>query len=422
MARRGTDPAGELADRMRELIDRSGLSLDAIAIRTGRGREEWEAYVRGLRRPPREVTSALAEAVGTHEAPLLELWDRAELRARSEGTDPDAYPTIFLTGGALDSLSDQDESPGEQEELDGSRDQDEPDARYGPGPDTPHDDGAAGAGPDDDADRFGGPPPPRHLGDFTDFSGSSDFGDFSGEGRPGPGQRPGRAKTLVLVSTAVGVALVVLAVVLLTGLGDTGSGGARTDAGRTAAGRTDAGTAPGGAASPTSAGTALGGESATGPGPGGTPGSGASGSAPPPVSGSAGASGPATGPASPQAPGASASASLPPGVRCAPGACAGLDPEAMGCASGHATTLATGTVGGAFVEVRYSAVCAAAWGRVTGAAASGSLLITPGGGPVAADAGGPSGSYTPMVAAPEPHALRACFTLSTGAEGCATAR
>ncbi|MCF3964259.1 DUF2690 domain-containing protein, partial [Streptomyces fuscigenes] len=107
---------------------------------------------------------------------------------------------------------------------------------------------------------------------------------------------------------------------------------------------------------------------------------------------------------------------------CAPGACAGRDPEDMGCASGRATTLATGAVGGAFVEVRYSAACDAAWARVTGSAPGGTLVITPGGSPVAADTGPRTGAYTPMVAAPDPHGLRACLVLTDGEEGCATAR
>ncbi|MEW2547432.1 DUF2690 domain-containing protein [Streptomyces sp. NPDC047002] len=370
MARRATDPAGELADRMRELIDRSGLSLDAVAARTGLSRADWAAYVRGVRRPPREATAALAEAVGTYRAPLLELWDRAELRARSEGAVPEPYPeypgersTVRLPAVAAEPAGD----PGERR------------VPEGPGE-------SAGATA----------PLPRHVD---------------------RARRPGHARTLTLVSTAVGVALVVLAVVLLTGLG--GGGDAPAAAGQPSA--TDATDATNTAGAPHATGRTT------------APPSAPSGQAAPPRP-----TGPTAAPSSPSSlspsppsppsspssssPSASTGAVPPSGVRCAPGTCAGADPEAMGCASGRARTLATSAVGGAFVEVRYSAVCGAAWGRVTGSASGGTLLVTPGGTPVPAQAGTGTGTYTPMVAAPEPHGLRACLTLGTGAKGCATAR
>ncbi|GAA3762985.1 DUF2690 domain-containing protein [Streptomyces tremellae] len=352
MARRATDPAGELADRIRELIDRSGLSLDAVAARTGLSRADWAAYVRGVRRPPREATAALAEAVGTHRAPLLELWDRAELRARSEGAVPEPYP----------------EYPEER-----------PTVRL----------------PAVDAEPAGGPGE-RQVPETT--------GAFAGATAPLPRhvdrqRRPGHARTLTLVSTAVGVALVVLAVVLLTGLGGGGDG-------------------PAAAGQPSATGDASAPGRTTAPPP-------AASAHPTPLEPAPPTAAPSTPfapPSTPSSPPASTAASPPPGVLCAPGTCAGADPEAMGCASGRARTLATRAVGSAFVEVRYSDVCGAAWGRVTGSASGGTLLVTPGGTPVPAEAGAGAGAYTAMVAAPVPHGLRACLTLPAGTEGCATAR
>ncbi|MBP0461079.1 DUF2690 domain-containing protein [Streptomyces montanisoli] len=328
MARRGTDPAGELADRIRELIDRSGLSLDAVAARTGRGRHEWDAYVRGLRRPSREATAALAEALGTQRDPLLQLWDRAESHAPASVTGEGGRPAPSRRG-------------------------------------------------------TGHPHAPRHS---------------RPGGRPHGDRRPRHARTGTLVATAVGVALVVLAVVLLTGLG----GG---DGHTAAAGSRTSPAAPGG-----HGGSGRSGGKAAAPAPAPT----------------------ATDPAATASPSPSASASasagpsLPGGVRCAPGACAGEDPEATGCAGGNASTLAAARVGGAYVEVRYSATCRAAWARVTGAPSGATLRITPGGSPVAAgaeaDAGAGVGTYTPMVAAADPHGLRACLTPAHGPRGCASAR
>ncbi|WP_030903633.1 DUF2690 domain-containing protein [Streptomyces sp. NRRL F-5126] len=303
MARRGTDPAGELTDRIRELIDRSGLSVDAVAARTGRGRHEWDAYVRGLRRPSREATAALAEALGAHGGPLLELWDRAESHAPT--------PVADDTGRIAP-------------------------PRRGTG--HPHH--------------------PRHSRPGR---------------RPHGDRRPRHARTGTLVATAVGVALVVLAVVLLTGLG--GGGDSRTAA-----------------AAPTATDPATASPSAT-----------------------------ASSSPSPSA-ATSARPSLPAGVRCAPGACAGADPETAGCAGGHASTVAAARVAGAYVEVRYSATCRAAWARVTGAPSGATLLIAPGGGPVAAHAGAGAGTYTPMVDAQDPRGLRACLTPATGPRGCTSAR
>ncbi|WP_342353977.1 DUF2690 domain-containing protein [Streptomyces eurocidicus] len=128
------------------------------------------------------------------------------------------------------------------------------------------------------------------------------------------------------------------------------------------------------------------------------------------------------------APSASAVADLPAGVKCVGADCAGKDPEAMGCGGARATTAGSATVGSSYVEVRYSAVCGAAWGRITRAAvgdavrisarAQGSVPARTESGRVARAADG----YTPMVAVSAPGQATACATLAAGAQGCTVPR
>ncbi|MFF3563276.1 helix-turn-helix domain-containing protein [Streptomyces sp. NPDC002574] len=116
-------------------------------------------------------------------------------------------------------------------------------------------------------------------------------------------------------------------------------------------------------------------------------------------------------------------AELPSGVKCTGATCTGEDPEGMGCGGAHARTTASAWIGGAYVETRYSEVCAAAWARISAAALGDTLTVGP------ARATGPAqrtrigrtaAAYTPMLAAPAPSAVRACATLASGLHGCAT--
>ncbi|MFD8548304.1 helix-turn-helix domain-containing protein [Streptomyces sp. NPDC059649] len=73
------DPAvGEFTERLRGLVDRSRLSVAAVADRTGFSKTSWERYLDGRLLPPRRAVVALAEATGTDPGHLLMRWEPAE--------------------------------------------------------------------------------------------------------------------------------------------------------------------------------------------------------------------------------------------------------------------------------------------------------------------------------------------------------
>ncbi|MER0447806.1 DUF2690 domain-containing protein [Streptomyces sp. Edi4] len=75
----------EFADQLRRLVDRSGLSVAAVAERTGYSRTSWERYLGGRLFAPRAAVVALAEVTGANPVHLTTLWEPAERAwARSE--------------------------------------------------------------------------------------------------------------------------------------------------------------------------------------------------------------------------------------------------------------------------------------------------------------------------------------------------
>ncbi|WP_345015723.1 helix-turn-helix domain-containing protein [Streptomyces shaanxiensis] len=111
---------------------------------------------------------------------------------------------------------------------------------------------------------------------------------------------------------------------------------------------------------------------------------------------------------------------LPAGVKCSGDSCTGKDAESMGCSGDLVTTAKTATVGTAVVEVRYSETCGAAWGRITQAAQGDEVVVTVGKtkqtGTITA--AGDTIAYTPMVAVKDAGEANACATLAVGQEGC----
>lgn len=68
----------EFAGQLRRLVERSGLSISAVADRTGYSKTSWERYLNGRLLPPRRAVVALAEATGAHAGHLTTLWELAE--------------------------------------------------------------------------------------------------------------------------------------------------------------------------------------------------------------------------------------------------------------------------------------------------------------------------------------------------------
>ncbi|MFG2152371.1 helix-turn-helix domain-containing protein [[Kitasatospora] papulosa] len=123
-------------------------------------------------------------------------------------------------------------------------------------------------------------------------------------------------------------------------------------------------------------------------------------------------------PAAPSAGAGTGAPRSPSVVGCGGAGCAGQDPETTGCGGRFADTVARATVGGALVEVRWSATCGAAWARITRASAGDTVRITAGSSEQEGAVGAEAEAYTPMVAADQASDARACATLVSGATGC----
>ncbi|WP_329621619.1 XRE family transcriptional regulator [Streptomyces sp. NBC_01255] len=168
------------AERLRRLVDRSGLGVTAVAERTGHDRSTWDAYLSARRPVPRNAVAALAEVTGTDPGDLAAEWERAE-RGWSRSGRPDG----------LDGAGDSGDAAG-------------PDDGPGDGPDD---------GPGGDRTmqirRLGQVPAPA-----------------SAPASPDPAPSPPRPRRTPLLYAAgiLGALLVVTAALLLVDLGGTGDG------------------------------------------------------------------------------------------------------------------------------------------------------------------------------------------------------
>ncbi|WP_274561469.1 XRE family transcriptional regulator [Streptomyces spiramyceticus] len=68
----------EFASQLRRLVDRSGLSIAAVADRTGYSKTSWERYLNGRLLAPKGAVVALAEVTGTNSGHLTTMWELAE--------------------------------------------------------------------------------------------------------------------------------------------------------------------------------------------------------------------------------------------------------------------------------------------------------------------------------------------------------
>ncbi|GDY54423.1 hypothetical protein SVIO_050460 [Streptomyces violaceusniger] len=123
------------------------------------------------------------------------------------------------------------------------------------------------------------------------------------------------------------------------------------------------------------------------------------------------------------APATSARQQLPEGVKCAGQDCTGQDPQAMGCGT-SATTTADVTVGTAYVEVRYSKTCEAAWARIARANPGDVIQVEVPGANGGADrsrsgrVGADGDAYTKMISVDSAARATACATLGGGTRAC----
>ncbi|MFI2200039.1 XRE family transcriptional regulator [Streptomyces sp. NPDC020192] len=73
-----TTPDEPLVAELRELKDRTGLSLAALAARTPYSKSAWHRYLSGGTPPPRPAVEALCRLAGADPDAVLALWDAAD--------------------------------------------------------------------------------------------------------------------------------------------------------------------------------------------------------------------------------------------------------------------------------------------------------------------------------------------------------
>ncbi|WP_217235124.1 XRE family transcriptional regulator [Streptomyces sp. AC555_RSS877] len=410
----------EFASQVRRLVDRSGLSIAAVADRTGYSKTSWERYLNGRLLAPKGAIVALAEVTGTNPIHLTTMWELAERAwSRSEMRHDMTMEAIRISQAraALGELG----APAAGAK--GSKTA----RRSGSATATPGIAGPAGVVPSvptqptapDARDSAGGVrdvlPPGGSPGDSSGES-SSSSGSSSGANSWGLAgyQRP--APT-----------------------GGRGSGAGAGAGSRPAGSVSASGTASGDGPVRTPAPASPYGDPPQGPRPGRGRSSGSAGGkrrltmflagvvGVVVVIGAAyvltdgGDAGKKEDVAASPTPSVSTDPDLPAGVKCSGDSCTGKDAESMGCSGDLVTTAKTATVGTTVVEVRYSETCGAAWGRITQAAQGDEVRVTAGKAEEQTGtitAAGDTVTYTPMVAVKDAGEAEACATLASGREGC----
>ncbi|KUL39736.1 helix-turn-helix domain-containing protein [Streptomyces regalis] len=403
----------EFASQLRRLVDRSGLSIAALADRTGYSKTSWERYLNGRLLAPKGAIVALAEVTGTNPVHLTTMWElaerawsRSEMRhdmtmeairisqaraalsefgappanakgsakagrtARKSGSAT-ATPGVAGPAGVAPTVPPTVPAQPTAPEVRDSVVRDSPvrdsgvrgshggDVREG-GSSGDNSWGLAGyRGPSPTGGRTGGTPPSGTAGvPGAAVPGSAGmpgpYGEPPQRPRPGRGSSAGgggKRRLTMFLAGVVGVLVVIAAVFYLT---DPGNGNKDPDA----------------AKSPS--------------------------------------------------PSVTTDPDLPAGVECSGDSCTGKDAESMGCSGDLVTTAKTATVGTAVVEVRYSETCGAAWGRITQAAQGDEVVVTVGRTKQTGSItlAGDTIAYTPMVAVKDAGEATACATLAAGQEGC----
>ncbi|MFI6401210.1 helix-turn-helix domain-containing protein [Streptomyces sp. NPDC050548] len=386
----------EFASQLRRLVDRSGLSVAAVADRTGYSKTSWDRYLNGRLLAPKGAIVALAEVTGTHPVHLTTMWElaerawsRSEMRhdmtmeamrisqaraalgefgappanaqsgkapsGKAEGGKADGGKTA-RKGGSVTATPGVADPAGVSPTVPPQPAAPEPDVREGASQ-VGNSWGVAGyAGPTSGPGQSGGAAVRPGAGRVPETP--VPHGELPRAPRPGPpdGLAGARRRLLMFGAGVVGVLVVIAAVFLFT---RHGGGDGKATATHTSA-----------------------------------------------------------------SPSVSTNPDLPAGVKCAGAGCTGKDAEAMGCTTdaGAATTAKTATVGTTVVEVRYSKTCGAAWGRITAGVPGDSVRVSAGTVKESDSitAAGDNIAYTPMVAVTDAGEAKACVTLASGQKGCTT--
>ncbi|MFG2603727.1 DUF2690 domain-containing protein [Streptomyces sp. NPDC048514] len=459
----------EFTSQLRRLVDRSGLSVAALADSTGYGKASWERYLGGRLLAPKGAIVALAEATGTNPVHLVTLWELAERAWSRAEMRHDRTMEAMRIAQARAALGES--GTGGAAAASGA-------AKAAAASGAAKAGGASAAAKTGGTGKAGGWPSARKNGGSALTPGVAGPAGVSPTfpGRPAaPGAGAGAAESDNR-EVADGGSRGPSADGGATGAGSGGNSwglagyrgpspaSARPGAGGSGNGSAGAGAGAGADASVKAgagAGAALGAGSWTRPpvvpeASAGTPGGRS------PNDGRPQAPGPAGGPpgagsgrrrvtmflaglvgvlvviaavffftergdrdgkggaAKSPSPAAGRHASLPPGVKCAGAACTGKDAEAMGCSGDLVTTAESVTVGTATLEVRYSKTCGTAWGRVTGAVPGDEVRVSAGGAEQKGTitSAGDTIAYTPMVAVKNAAQAKSCATLASGATGC----
>ncbi|MFE9096269.1 helix-turn-helix domain-containing protein [Streptomyces sp. NPDC007264] len=103
----------QLVVQLRRVKDHSGLSLEALAARTGYSRSSWDRYLNGRAIPPQQAVAALARACDTDPARLLALHEVAAEAGEGAGAGPRQAAAAETAGPAEDGGGDGDNGSGD---------------------------------------------------------------------------------------------------------------------------------------------------------------------------------------------------------------------------------------------------------------------------------------------------------------------
>ncbi|MFJ3954388.1 helix-turn-helix domain-containing protein [Streptomyces libani] len=196
----------EFAGQLRRLVDRSGLSVAAVADATGYSKTSWERYLNGRLLPPLRAVVALAETTGAQPAHLTTLWELAERAWSRAEMRQDVTMEAISVAQARAALGWDTDQPAAEPPAKGAKSA-KKSAKSAPAAEAPR----TAALPQT--------PQPRR----TDLPSAADFPEWAAvadrspaAAAPSPAARRGRrGRTVMFAVGAVGAALVAGAAVLL---------------------------------------------------------------------------------------------------------------------------------------------------------------------------------------------------------------